>query len=155
MQKPNPMQSFSLAASRLQRSSSTLVGQLRCRAHAPGAVPAARSERVLVLGDGPGMVSTVLELLTENDVTLLYTRGELQRLDNADRLLLLELVAEDELVLVDGDSIGKLATTSDGYCEVCLDGPEEGCSIYDQIVLCGDRISSCSASPQALSQRAG
>ena len=55
----------------------------------------------------------------------------LQQPDNADRLLLLELVAEDELVLVDGDDIGRLATTSDGCCEVCLDGPDDGCSIYD------------------------
>ena len=44
---------------------------------------------------------------------------------------MLELVAEDELVLVDGDDIGRLATTSDGCCEVCLDGPDDGCSIYD------------------------
>jgi hypothetical protein len=108
----------------------------------------------LVLGEGSDIVRTVLELLTENDVTLLYTRAELQRLDNADRLLLLELVAEDELVLVDGDCIHRIATTSDGRCEVYLDGPEAGCALYDRLVVCGKELVSCSAPTPALQQRA-
>lgn len=126
-----------------QQRRDEITKALHCRAHAARVVSATRSERVLVLGEGSDIVRTVLELLTENDVTLLYTRSELQQLDLADRLLLLELVAEDELVLVDGAAIGKLAATSDGRCVVCFDGPDEGCSIYDQLVLCGDEVSSC------------
>ncbi|MCA8979096.1 MAG: hypothetical protein H6831_06070 [Planctomycetes bacterium] len=138
----------------VRMSTQEALAMLRCQAHPVDAVPRLHAKRVLVLGDGPDLGRAVLQWYAESEVSLLCSAAQLAGLEREDRFLLMELVAEDELTLLDGDTVARVGIGPDGRCEVCLEGPEECCALYDRLVLCGDETLACSA-PQRSLDRAG
>ena len=117
--------------------------RLHCTMLADTGSTTARVTRVLVTGAGQHLGATVLAMFPDHDVSLLCSPDELQRLERDVRLLLLELAAEDELELLDQRALSRVAPLADGRCRVCVDGPEESCTVYDEVVVCGRDVLRC------------